>query len=77
MAEQANGNGLVAQNVAEHTLRRWALIAFLTVAGPISGFALIRLLGQLDTVVQAVGEMKTDVAVMKNDISYLKDRARQ
>lgn len=81
MAEtQTNGNGERMQKAAEGALlqlaARWGIVGICAIALPAGAWMGTRLVTSLDKVVESVGVLSTDVAVMKNDISYLKDKVK-
>ena len=83
MAEQTNGpsgNGQRLQAAAENALlqlvARWGIVAICALALPVGAWMGNRLIGTLDKVVESVAGLTTDMAVVKNDISYLKDKVK-
>lgn len=80
MAEQSNGNGSRFQAAADgavlQIVSRWAIIAICAVALPAGAWIGGRLIGTLDKVVESVAGLTTDMAVVKNDIGYLKEKVK-
>ena len=72
MAETTfNGNG---RKIEAAVLYRLMVVFVTAVALPAGGVIGYRLVDQVDEIAKAVGALTTDVAVMKNDISYLKQK---
>ena len=83
MAEQTNGtygHGQRLQAAAENALlqlvARWGIVAICAVALPTGAWIGSRLIGTLDKVVESVAGLSTDMAVVKNDIGYLKEKVK-
>lgn len=80
MAENSNpnGNGQRLQAAAEGALlqlvARWGIVAICAIALPAGAWMGSRIIGSLDKVIERVDGLTVDVAVMKTDISYLKQK---
>jgi len=65
-----------SKRAAEGVLRKYALLAFLAIAGPAAAWVGANVVTLLAKLVDDTATMKTDIAVMKNDIGYLKEKVR-
>lgn len=75
MSEQG-GTGLqrAAEGAFLQVAARYGIVLICAIALPAGAWIGTRLVGQLDEVAKVVNVLSTDVAVMKNDISYLKQK---
>lgn len=84
MAEQTimngSGNGQAMQRAAEGALlqvvARWLIIAICAVALPSGAWIGNRVVSTLDRQGDVLANLSTDMAVMKNDIGYLKEKVK-
>lgn len=79
MAEAStDGNRMqrAAEGATLQVLSRYAIIAICAIALPTGAWMGARIIGSLDKVIDRVDALTTDVAVMKNDIGYLKQAVR-
>lgn len=81
MAEQSvSGSGQSVQRAVENTfyqaLGRYWLPLACSVAMFFAGLVGARVLNQQDEMARVLASMQTDVAVMKNDIGYLKEKVK-
>jgi hypothetical protein len=77
MAE-TNGNGQKMQQAAESVLlqlvARWGIVGICAVALPAGAWVGTRIVSTLDRQADVLNSLTTDMAVVKNDISYLKNK---
>jgi hypothetical protein len=77
MAEAINGNGQkAAENAIFAMLGKYAVPVLCSAAMLLAAAVGGRVLSQLDRQSEVLSQVQTDVAVMKNDIGYLKERGR-
>lgn len=81
MAESTmNGNGERLQKAAESAVlqlvARWGIVGICAVALPAGAWMGTRLIDTLDKVVSSVASLQTDMAVVKTDIGYLKEKVK-
>lgn len=77
MAEQSlAANGQRVENVVFALIGRWAIPALYVVATMFGGIVGKQVLERLDKQGDSLSQVQTDIAVMKNDIGYLKEKVR-